>query len=385
MTMHTRLPGQASITAADMLTEQVQYMSQCAAGALALQQVPLLAYQYNPRELVYALDKVKLYHYRAHVPNPLATPVLVVFATVNRPEILDLFPETSFIGGLLKNGMDVYLLDWGYPDYHDRQISFQRYVTHYLHSCVKHIAAATPAHKINLLGICQGGLMCLCYATLSPYLKNLVLISTPVDFHTQDNTVAQFLNTIDMARLTKVFGNVPGSWLTQFFISLRPFELIGKKYLRFVDNINDQSATDRFLRVEKWLNDAPDQAGRAFRELAKHFYRDNKLVKGEIKLGNHAVSLGALQVPVLNVMASQDEIVPMSASQVLKNYVQPKLYSEQVYPSGHIGIYVSDKVGGRMSQGIAQWLSDKERAPKSKVKMMPFETAAARPPQGERD
>lgn len=365
-----RMPstGQVCVTPAALLTEQAQYMSQCVAGALALQQVPLIQYQYNERKLVYALDKVKLYHYKPHLPNPLATPVLVVFATVNRPEILDLFPERSFIGGLLNQGMDVYLLDWGYPDAQDGDISLQRYVTHYLHSCVKTIAATTPSHKINLLGICQGGLMCLCYATFSPYLKNLVLISTPVDFHTEDNTVAKFLNTIDMARLTKVFTNVPGAWLTQFFISLRPFELIGKKYLRFVDHIHDQEATDRFLRVEKWLNDAPDQAGRAFRELAKHFYRDNKLIKGDIKLGSHKVSLASLSIPVLNVMASQDEIVPMSASLALKKYVSPALYSEQVYPSGHIGIYVSDKVGGHMSQGIAQWLGEKEHAPISKVK-----------------
>lgn len=55
-------------------------------------------------------------------------------------------------------------------------------------------------------------------------------------------------------------------------------------------------------------------------------------------------------------MARQDEIVPMSASLPLKEHVGSKVYSQKIFPGGHIGIYVSDKTGDRIPGAIARWL-----------------------------
>lgn len=339
----------------DAMQENANFMEHIMRGSMALMKIAAIAYEYNQRELVFQHDKVKLYHYRATVKKNHTTPVLVVFATVNRPEILDIFPEHSFIRGLLENKMDVYLLDWGYPDLNDKHLSLNDYIS-YLNDCVTFIKEKTQLNKVDLLGICQGGLLCLCYALLYQTINKLVLISTPIDFHTSDNTIAKFLNQIDVNNMVSVMGNVSGAWLTQFFISLRPFELIGKKYLRFVDNISDEEMTNRFLRIEKWLYDAPDQAGVAFTEFAHDYYRDNKLIKGEIRLQGKRLDLKNLNIPVLNVMAEEDEIIPMSSSKALKTIVSDKLYNEITFPSGHIGIYVSDKVGKAMPSAIAKWL-----------------------------
>lgn len=336
------------------------FITQIRQGYETLKSSKDLQYQYNPRKQVYQLGKVKLYHYEPKVKNPLATPLLVVFATVNRPEILDLFPATSFIGGLLENGMDVYMLDWGYPDEDDKELGISDYITYFLHFCVQFIRRETQHEKINLLGICQGGVLSLCYSTLFTTIKNLVLISTPVDFHTSDNNVGKLLSTIDVENLITTMGNISGEWLTNFFITLRPFELIGKKYLRYVDNLENDDVTKRFLYVEKWLNDAPDQTAESFRELLKDFYQANKLINGQIDIYGRKVQLKRLSIPVLNVMAENDEIVPMSASVVLKNFISSKEYEQQIYPSGHIGIYVSEKVGKAMPKAIAGWLKKHE-------------------------
>src|SRR5580693_1912983 len=102
------------------------FLENIADGFVNLARILEIKYQYNKRSLVYQHDKVKLYHYHAKKKSRLP-PLLVVFATVNRPEILDLFPEHSFIGNLLENGLDVYLLDWGYPDKEDKSISMSDY------------------------------------------------------------------------------------------------------------------------------------------------------------------------------------------------------------------------------------------------------------------
>jgi hypothetical protein len=43
----------------------------------------------------------------------LAVPVLLVYALILRPYVLDLVPGNSLVGYLVGEGFDVYLLDWG--------------------------------------------------------------------------------------------------------------------------------------------------------------------------------------------------------------------------------------------------------------------------------
>src|SRR5580698_7073349 len=67
----------------------------------------------SPKELVWTLNKAKLYHYVPVVPKEKRHPVplLLVFALMNRPYILDLRPGHSFVEYMLKKGYDLYLLD----------------------------------------------------------------------------------------------------------------------------------------------------------------------------------------------------------------------------------------------------------------------------------
>ena len=53
-------------------------------------------------------------------PRAHATPVLLVYALINRPYILDLRPGNSFVRHLLERGYDVFLIDWGRPGWEDR-------------------------------------------------------------------------------------------------------------------------------------------------------------------------------------------------------------------------------------------------------------------------
>ena len=49
-------------------------------------------------------------------------PVLICFALVNRPYVLDLQPDRSLIRRLLEANLTVYLIDWGDPDEADRGV-----------------------------------------------------------------------------------------------------------------------------------------------------------------------------------------------------------------------------------------------------------------------
>ena len=74
----------------------------------------------TPKELIYEEDKMKLYHYKPMAKKVIPIPVLVVYALVNRQYMMDLQQNRSVIRNWLELGLDVYIVDWGYPDQMDK-------------------------------------------------------------------------------------------------------------------------------------------------------------------------------------------------------------------------------------------------------------------------
>ncbi len=310
---------------------------------------------------VYREDKLVLYRYLASadiVQNQ--TPMLIVYALVNRPYMTDIQENRSTIRNLLMAGQDVYLIDWGYPDGADRGLTMDDYINGYIDRCVEVIRKRHQLERINLLGICQGGTFSLCYSALHPgKVKNLVTMVTPVDFNTPDDLLSAWSQHMDVDLMVDTLGNVPGELLNWTFLSLKPFSLSGQKYVNMVDVLDDENRLKNFLRMEKWIFDSPDQAGETFRQFIKDFYQNNGLIKGSVEIGGRPVDLRQITMPVLNIYAEQDHLVPPDSSKALKRYVGAKDYTELSFPGGHIGIYVSGKAQKEVTPAIAAWLDQR--------------------------
>ena len=123
-----------------------------------------------------------------------------------------------------------------------------------------------------------------------------------------------------------------------------------------LDSTHDQEKAKTFMRMEKWVFDSPDQAGEAFRQFAIDIFQKNKLIKGGLKIGEEAVDLKNLTIPVLNILAEQDHLVPPDSSKALRTIIGSKDYKELCFPGGHIGIYVSGKSQKQITPAIAEWL-----------------------------
>ena len=331
-----------------------EFQRRLALSAATLATLPPVTLATAPREAVYTDGKLTLWHYRSDAKVKRGPPLLIVFALVNRPTVLDLQPDRSLIRGLLAAGLDVYLLDWGYPDRGDRHTSLADYTTRYLHRAVETVGGRNG--PINLLGVCQGGTLSLLYASLEPKrIARLVTMVTPVDFQTPDNLLSKWSRGVDFDLLVDTFGNVPGELLNATFLSLMPFRLTLQKYLALVDGADEPRALESFLRMEKWIFDSPDQAGTAFREFMKWFYQENRLMKDGVTLAGRAVDLGRITMPVLNIYATADHLVPPAASRALGGLVGSRAYRELAFVGGHIGIYVSSKAAA-LPVEIASWL-----------------------------
>jgi len=311
----------------------------------------------SQREAVYRDELLTLYRYAPQSRDPHPVPVLVVYALVNRPYIADLQEGRSLIQGLLQRGLDVYLVVWGDPSEADRYLSLDDYINGYLDRCVGHILERTGRQRLDLLGICQGGTFSLCYTALHPdKIGNLVTTVTPVDFHAPGSLLANLVRHVDVGLLVEAIGNVPGEALNWTFLMLKPYHLIGQKYARLADVLQDRERALDFLRMEKWIFDSPDQAGEAYREFIEQFYQRNALVNGDARIGGRLVDLKQVQSPILNVYALQDHLVPPDSSRALQGLVGSKDYTALEFPGGHIGLYVSGKSQKLVPPAIADWL-----------------------------
>ncbi len=320
----------------------------------------------TPKEPVYSEDNVILYRYTPAVDQPFPIPLLISYALVNRPYMVDLQQDRSLVRGLLAAGIDVYLIDWGYPSRGDRWLTIDDHVNGYINNCVDVVRERHELDKINVLGICQGGTLSLCYAALYPEkLKNLVAMVAPVDFAVSDGLLNVWSGcsygprSMDIDLMVDALGNIPGDFMNFGFLMLKPFQLNVEKYIGLADVLDDEAKLINFLRMEKWIFDSPDQAGETFRQFLKDFYQQNKLIKGEFEIGGRHVNLENITMPVLNVYAEEDHLVPPASSIALKNCVGTKDYTARSFPVGHIGMYVSGKVQRDLPPLIAGWLKER--------------------------
>jgi len=344
-----------------MIDELVTFNQNMSKGVQNLLNAEEISAGVTPREEVYSEDKLKLFRYQPSmgvVQNK--TPTLIVYALVNRPYMTDIQENRSTVKGLLDTGQDLYLIDWGYPDRADRYLTLDDYINGYIDRCVDVIRERHSVDKVNILGICQGGVFSLCYSSLhQDKVKNLITMVTPVDCKTPDNMLSHWVQQIDIDLIVDTMGNLPGEMLNWTYLNLKPFQLMGQKYVSMVDIISDEKNVKNFMRMEKWIFDSPDQAGEAFREFIKNFFQQNKLVEGGLEIGGKDISLADIKIPVLNIFAEQDHLVPPDASRAMAKLIGSKDYTELSFPGGHIGIYVSGKAQKTVTPAISDWLNQR--------------------------
>ncbi len=311
----------------------------------------------TPKDAVWQCGKLRLYHYRPLLTSVRAVPMLIVYALVNRPYMMDLQEDRSLIRGLLAQGIDVYLIDWGYPDGADRFTSLADYIDNLIDGCVQQLLETHQCDAVNVLGVCQGGVLSLCYAALHPgRVRNLVTMVTPVDFHTPADLLSKWVRNIDVPAWVGD-GNVSGEVLNQLFLSLMPFRLMHQKYIDLLWGAAERARIENFMRVEQWIFDSPDQAGMAFREFVTWFYQQNRLVRSSLEIAGRRVDLRSLQLPILNLVGRRDHLVPPDASLALQSVVGSKDYTPQEFDLGHIGMYVSARAQREVPLAIGNWLA----------------------------
>lgn len=338
------------------------------AAGLGLERVRIAA---TPKETVWRAGKATLSRYRPIGPAPKLGPLIICYGLIGRQTMTDLTAERSLVRNLLESGVDVFVLDWGHAGPEDAENGFGHYACDLLGRAIDAALARSGAGRGVLFGICQGGTMAACHAALGgDRLAGLAMAVTPIDFHADRhdadpahgllNLWVRSLSEDDLDALIALDGNLSGELMGIVFNQLNPVRTIAKYVVELPGAAADPRALATFLAMEKWLADRPDLPGALARSWLIELYHRNALVEGRFAPGGAPggapVDLRRIAVPVLNIFATGDHIIPPPCSRALGRLVDPRLYEELALPTGHVGVFVSARAQAKLAPAIVSWL-----------------------------
>jgi len=321
----------------------------------------------TPSEVVYTENKLELLHYESTVdPGERSdVPILTVYALINRPFILDLQPDRSVVRRLLEAGHEVYLIDWNEPSRLDRFLALEDYVDRYLDNCVDVVRERSGADAINLLGYCMGGTMSVMYTALHGEKVNaLGLMAAGLCFEGDGGVLELWGDEeyFDPGAVVDTYGNVPAEFLDVGFALVDPVQNYVSKYVRFYDNLDDEEFVENFARMERWLDEGIDVAGRTYVQFLEDIYQENRLYRNEMELGGRHVDVRGIDVPILQILGEYDHLVPPDASKPFNDIVGSDDVTTIEFATGHIGLSVSSSSHADLWPRVADWYHERSRS-----------------------
>lgn len=318
----------------------------------------------TPKEQVWALNKARLYRYTPVVAaeDRHRIPLLLVFAIMNRPHILDLRPGHSFVEFMVQSGFDVYLLDWGIPGIEDKETRLDDYAMEYLPRAIRKMKEVSGSEEFSMLGWCIGAILTTIYAAMRPDdgLKNLLLLTAPLDFSDRSHvTFARWTDEryFDVDKVLAAFGNMPGEMIDYGARALKPVDNYVTNYCKLWDNLEDPLAVEAWHAMNTWVTDNIPMAGAAYRQLIVDLYRKNALIQNQLRIKNELVDLSKIRASLLTVIAEGDHITPPCQSEAILGKVSS--VDKEIFriPGGHIGIMAGSSAPRKTWPHIEQWLA----------------------------
>ena len=329
----------------------------------------------TPFDVMFAKGKARLLHYynsnsgknittKHHQVSPMSlsppqSPVLLLYAPINRFYIMDISLDRSVVRALLSRGLDVYLLDWGYPDWNDSCLSLSDYVN-YVKDAVQIIKDKTGSDKISILAYCWGGIIGTIYAALNnESLKSLVLMGVPIDFSKDNTILTSWAKAIDVDKMIDEFDHIDGLPIDFAFIMRNPPRYAFDRYIKLFERLHDKQFVNTFIALQKWLSDTPPIPGNLYRQIINDCYKNNLLITNRMRIDGRVVDLRKITVPLLTIVAKHDDLVSPESTLSVNHFVSSREKITRVYSGDHIGLCVSSIAHKKLWPEVSEWIISK--------------------------
>ncbi|MGH8625003.1 MAG: alpha/beta fold hydrolase [Gammaproteobacteria bacterium] len=269
---------------------------------------------------------------------------------INHRWILDMRPELSVIRRFCERGFEVYMVGWNSNP--GQEIGFYNMIS-YIREVLNRIGSAA------IFGYCTGGIIALLFTSCYPNrVHSLSLLATPVDFSQPDIRVL-WGRCFDAGLFRRLCYNVPGEVINAIGLALLYYHLPQFSWHReFIEEMLSEEVLVDYGRRLRWMVDTPAIPGKAYEEFIQGCYKENALIKKAMRIDGHRVDLGRVDVPVLNIMAKYDHIVPIASVRALRQAVSSAHYDELVFPSTHVGLSVGKKAHQELWPRVALWIEE---------------------------
>jgi putative long chain acyl-CoA synthase len=345
-------------------------------NALEIARVGRLTAPYgHPFEVMHEDKTYKLRHYQGErepgMPA-LSSPLLLVPPLMVASEVYDIAPEVSAVAFLIRQGVDVWLVDFGKPEREEGGMS--RTLDDHVRAvsdAIDRVRAAT-SHDVHLAGYSQGGMFC--YQTAAfrrgAGLASLITFGSPVDLHrsvpnVSDKILKRVTASLRMA-ITPVLSRIEG--LPGFFTSTG-FKLLSARkeaqaLMDFVRKLHDRQALEKreakrlFLAGEGFVA----WPGPAFQKFVDDMIVANRMASGGFVIDGQTVTLADLKIPILYFVGDRDEMGrPPAVRGIRRAAPAADTLYEVMIKAGHFGLVVGTTAQTVTWPTAVEWMRWREQ------------------------
>jgi polyhydroxyalkanoate synthase len=302
---------------------------------------------------------------RAYGDSQAAGPVLlIVAAPLKHAHIWDLDPETSVVRRCLNGGLRVYLLQWQRPGWRERGLGLADYADRFILDCLHTIEAETGQSQVFLAGHSLGGTFVALFAALYPErVKGLILLGAPVHFGPEAGLLGELAAVAPRAPgITALIGNMPGSIISTAGFIAAPVAFGWERWLDWLACLGDVRAMRTYLRVERWACEETPIAQRLFEEVLELLCREDRFMRGTLKIGDKPAAPAQVTAPLLSVIDPRCRLTPPAAVLPFHQAVssgETKLLEYQGDTGvsvQHVGMLVGQEAHRRLWPEVIGWM-----------------------------
>lgn len=268
-------------------------------------------------------------------------PVIIIPSLINPASVLDLAPGNSLLAALAATGLRPLLVDWGDTE----PLGLESLIAERLVPLITGLGEPVP-----VVGYCMGGTFGIAAAALAgPAVSRLALLATPWHFDGYGAARERLAEWWAQARpMAEPLGVMPIDLLQPAFWSLDEAGVVAKYERLAAASEADVAA---FAMLEDWSNTGTPLSLAAARGLAETLFADNAPGRGAWRVGGERIDAARLGLPILDVIARRDHIVPAAAALTTNGPGQPL-----VLEAGHVGMIVGGGAPALLWQPLAGWL-----------------------------
>ncbi len=263
----------------------------------------------------------------------------------------------SLVQTLLREGCGrVFVTDWRSATRDMRLLTIDSYLAE-LNVAVDEIGA-----PVDLVGLCQGGVMALIYAARFPSkVRKLVIAGAPIDIDAGASLLSATARNLPLGVFDEVARLGEGRVLGQRVIDLWGPAMRGQDAAVMLQiGPRDDGETSALLqRFHAWFDWTVDLPGAYYHQIVLWLFKENRLAQGRFIALGRQIDLGAMRQPLYLLAARDDELVAPEQLMAVGRLVgtRPEEIESVLEPCGHLGLFVGARsLDGAWSRA-ARWLA----------------------------